>query len=205
MVTKRAKPESARVRLLAAADQLFYSEGILSVGIDRILERAGVAKGSLYYNFSGKDALVRSYLLGRLEGWSGRLSTAMSGHEKPIERMLSVFDTLHSFFSEPGYNGCPFINASAEAIAGSAEYEVVADYRVWLHTVFVQASIDVGACDPYLLAAQLVLQYDGAMIASKIDHNPEAALVARNAASLLIEASLPHDCAADPVIISLYQ
>lgn len=205
MVTKGARPESARFRLIAAADELFYSEGIRSVGIDRILEQAGVAKGSLYYNFSGKDDLVRSYLVGRLERWSERVASGMNRHENPIARILSVFDTLHSFFSEPGYNGCPFVNASAEAIVGSAEYKIVADYRVWLHTLFVRASIDVGARDPYALAGHLVLQYDGAMIASKIDRNPESALVARTAVAWLTDAALPRDRAEGPIVVSLYQ
>ena len=50
----------ARERLLTAAEELFYREGVQSVGIDKIIERAGVAKASLYSNFTGKDDLVRA-------------------------------------------------------------------------------------------------------------------------------------------------
>src|SRR5262245_38929851 len=56
---------SARKRILAAANELFYEEGIHSVGIDRVIERAGVAKASLYNTFGSKDELVRAYLEGR--------------------------------------------------------------------------------------------------------------------------------------------
>ena len=56
---------SARERLLAAADELFYEEGVHTVGIDRIIERAGVAKASLYNTFGSKDELIRAYLEGR--------------------------------------------------------------------------------------------------------------------------------------------
>ena len=42
----RKEPEgaSARERLLEAANELFYEEGVHTVGIDRIIEKAGVAK-----------------------------------------------------------------------------------------------------------------------------------------------------------------
>src|SRR3569833_2360310 len=62
-----ARKPTARDRLLAAADELFYAEGVHTVGIDRIIERAGVAKASLYSSFGSKDELVRAYLQGREE------------------------------------------------------------------------------------------------------------------------------------------
>ena len=65
MNKRTAVPEkrSARERLMAAAHELFYDEGINTVGIDRIIERAGVAKASLYDCFGSKDELIRSSLL----------------------------------------------------------------------------------------------------------------------------------------------
>src|SRR5579871_4336130 len=62
MATETLDRSSARERLLLAADRLFYEEGIHSVGIDRVIEEAGVAKASLYKNFGSKDELVRAYL-----------------------------------------------------------------------------------------------------------------------------------------------
>ncbi|HEY4188196.1 MAG TPA: helix-turn-helix domain-containing protein, partial [Polyangia bacterium] len=53
---------SPRDRLLSAANELFYEEGVRAVGIDRVIERAGVAKASLYSTFGSKEELVRSYL-----------------------------------------------------------------------------------------------------------------------------------------------
>ena len=76
MTTKRS---SARERLLNAADRLFYSEGVHTVGIDRIIDEAGVAKGSLFYNFSGKDDLVAAYLAGRDERRRARMARHMEG------------------------------------------------------------------------------------------------------------------------------
>ena len=64
MAVKNAARPSARERLLAAADELFYEEGVHTVGIDRVIEHAGVAKGSLYNTFGSKDELIRAYLEG---------------------------------------------------------------------------------------------------------------------------------------------
>ena len=69
MTKQTAKRPSPRERLLAASDELFYRDGVHSTGIDAIIETAGVAKGSLYYIFGGKDELVAAYLRGRLERW----------------------------------------------------------------------------------------------------------------------------------------
>src|ERR1700760_2464814 len=83
---------SARDRLLAAADELFYAEAVHTVGIDRIIERAGVAKASLYSCFGSKDELVRAYLEGRQEIRRSRLLAGLERYEDPADRLLGVFD-----------------------------------------------------------------------------------------------------------------
>src|ERR1700710_1892833 len=119
MVTAVEKPAetkaSPRQRLLAAADELFYNEGIHAVGIDRVIEKAGVAKGSLYYNFSGKDELIKEYLLGRHAAWSSRIDGALAEQTDPVAKILAVFDVLGELFSAPDFRGCSFMNAVAEA------------------------------------------------------------------------------------------
>ena len=66
-VRPRSRRPSPRERLLKAADELFYAEGINSVGIDRVIERADVARASLYSTFGSKDELIRGYLEHRME------------------------------------------------------------------------------------------------------------------------------------------
>src|SRR6478736_7878156 len=83
---------SARDRLLAAANELFYAEGINNVGIDRVIEHAGVAKASLYAHFRSKDELVRAYLEARHEVRKGRVLERIGRHRSPRERLLAVFD-----------------------------------------------------------------------------------------------------------------
>src|SRR5438552_7683912 len=85
---------SARERLLAAADELFYEQGINTVGIDRVIERAGVAKASLYDCFGSKEALIVAYLRQRQEVRDARILERAARFAHPRDKILSVFDTL---------------------------------------------------------------------------------------------------------------
>src|SRR5215468_3779211 len=79
---------SARDRLLAAATELFYEEGVHTVGIDRVIERAGVAKASLYSTFGSKEELVRAYLTTRAEARQRRISHQIARYDNPRDRIL---------------------------------------------------------------------------------------------------------------------
>src|SRR6185312_5374214 len=109
MTTKAATPErrSARERLLAAAEELFYGEGINTVGIDRIIERAGVAKASLYDCFGSKEELIRSYLDARHELRRQRITEGLKRFATPREKLLGVFDVQSATFRSQNFRGCP--------------------------------------------------------------------------------------------------
>src|ERR1700749_3523964 len=115
MTTSRGAGGGARPRLLAAANELFYAEGVQTVGIDRVVERAGVAKASLYNTFGSKENLVRAYLEARHEATLARLRRAIDDHTDPRQRLLAVFDVQAELFAEPDFRGCAFVTASAEA------------------------------------------------------------------------------------------
>ena len=96
MSTTRAATEqraSARERLLDAANELFYAEGVQTVGIDRIIERAGVAKASLYNLFGSKEELVAAYLASRHDRTTDRLTRAVDQVDDPRQKILAVFDS----------------------------------------------------------------------------------------------------------------
>ena len=180
---------SARDRLLAAADALFYDEGINTVGIDRVIEQAGVAKATLYSAFGSKDELIRAYLEARHEARKQRIARALADCETPRERMLAVFDAQSELFAAPGYRGCPFMNASAEARPGSAAEVVSQQTRTWTRSLFRDLAEQAGADDPERLAGQLVLLYDGALVGARMDQNAGAAAGAREIAATLIDAA----------------
>ena len=187
--TSTAPRASARARLLAAADELFYAEGIHTVGIDRVIERAGVAKASLYSTFGSKDALVRAYLEARHEARVGRIAAATAGLTDPKDKILAVFDSLAAWCARPDFNGCAFNNASAEAHPGSAEAEVTAVSRAYSHDLFADLGREAGAADPDLLARQLVQLYDGAMISARMDRDGQAPATAKATAAILLDAA----------------
>lgn len=115
MATKAADRPTARRRLLDAADELFYGEGVQTVGIDRVIEHAGVAKASLYNAFGSKEGLVCAYLESRGDRIRDRIAGAVARRGNPRERLLAVFDAQGEAFADPGYRGCPFMRATAEA------------------------------------------------------------------------------------------
>jgi len=184
-----ARKPSARDRLLAAADELFYAEGVHTVGIDRVIERAGVAKASLYSTFGSKDELVRAYLEGRHEIRRARLLAGLERFDGPRERLLGVFDVLADVAAAPGFRGCAFYNASAESAPGSAAEEVSAANRAWTRDLFTELARDAGAPDPPALADQLVILYDGATVGARMDHGPGAGHTARTIAAVLLDAA----------------
>ncbi len=114
--------KSARDLLLAAAARLFYAQGVGATGIDTITAEAGVAKKSLYNNFSSKSELVGAYLENRHEEWLGLYRARVDTAPGPRERVLAIFDAYldHAHFAyEHGFRGCGLLNAAAELPAGS--------------------------------------------------------------------------------------
>ena len=181
---------SPRDRLLAAASELFYERGVHTVGIDTIIERAGVAKASLYNTFGSKDGLVRAYLEARHEARRARLTAEIERHDDPKERLLAVFDVLATTVAQPTFRGCAFANAVAESELDSAAADVTRNVRRWLLDTMIELTTALGVDDPAGLARQLTLLYDGALAQSRLDPTPAAAKAAKAAANELVDAAL---------------
>jgi AcrR family transcriptional regulator len=184
-----AKP-SARERLLAAADELFYHEGVQSVGVDRVVQKAGVAKASLYSLFGSKEELVQAYLDARHDDSRKQVERTLTRFRTPRERLLGVFDAQGQIFTEPGFNGCAHMTASAEARPGGPIESANDRFRQWVRTLFTDLAREAGVADAEDLARQLQLLYDGAGISARMDHDPSAATTARAAAAVLFDAAV---------------
>jgi AcrR family transcriptional regulator len=180
---------SARDRLLASADQLFYREGVHTVGIDRIIEHAGVAKATLYNTFGSKDELVRAYLRSRHASTADRITSALQRYRTPRTRLLGVFDALGEIFADPDFHGCAFVSATSEAHGASVE-QAAAEYRLWVRALLTELAEQAGARSPKTLAYQLHLLYDGASVSAGMDLDGRAADTARTAATVLLDAAL---------------
>jgi AcrR family transcriptional regulator len=189
--TDAAVKLSPRERLLAAADELFYAEGVQSVGIDRVIERAGVAKASLYSTFGSKEELVRAYLDGMHERVLNRARAAVQeAGDDPVERILAVFDAQATRFRRPEFHGCAFVMASAEAPPNGGIDRATESFRADLKGLFVELSRNAGAHDPESLAIQLQMLYDGANLSVRLDGDPAIASVQRDAVATLVGAAV---------------
>jgi AcrR family transcriptional regulator len=174
--------------LLEAADKLFYEEGIHTVGIDRVLQQAGVAKASLYSAFGSKDALVAEYLSARLARRNEALEGALAGLAEPRARILAVFDALAVRVAQKDFRGCAFFRAAAEGEPTPRLDAVLTDARRWMHDLFRDLAESAGARDAVRLATQLVLLYDGAIVVAQMDRDLSAPHAAREAAEALLAA-----------------
>ncbi|MET7898802.1 TetR/AcrR family transcriptional regulator [Streptomyces mirabilis] len=177
---------SVRDRLLTSADELFYSAGVQTVGVDRVIEHAGVAKASLYKAFGSKEELVRAYLESRHASTAARILSAINGYATARERLLGVFEAQEALFIEPGFRGCAFVSATAEARPGSTVEKAADEYRAWVLELFTGLAEEAGAADAPALALQLQLLYDGAALSARMDHDPASAAAAARAAAVAV-------------------
>jgi len=157
--------------------------------IDKVIERAGVAKASLYGNFNSKDDLVRAYLDSRFEARRAAIETKLALHKAPREKMLAVFDAMTEAIAKPNYRGCAFLRATAEMPADASGRQVCRDARRWTRELLSGLAKEAGAVDPDALAKQLVLLYDGAAASVQMDRDHAAGAAAKAAAALLIDAA----------------
>ena len=181
---------SARDRLLAAANELFDAQGIQTVGVDRIIEHAGVSRGSFYNNFESKEQLIHTYLLGHHQTTTTQLSEAIARQDDPRQKILAVFDTQAERIRQPDFNGCAFVAASTEAPAGGVIDRDAAEFRTWIRTMFTDLAKQAGAPDPGQLGRQLHVLYDGAGLTARMDHDPDVAAATRAAVQALLDDAL---------------
>jgi AcrR family transcriptional regulator len=182
--------DRARIRLLDAAADLFYAEGVHRVSMDRVIEKAGVPEETLHDAFGSRDELVRAYLRLRHSRTRERISRELTRYHTPRDRLVGVFEIQGMAFSEPGFRGCAFVSASAEALPGEVVEEVAAEYRNWVHNLFLDLSYAAKATYPEELAEQLVILYDGAGISAWLDHKPATVQASRRMAAALVDAAI---------------
>jgi AcrR family transcriptional regulator len=179
----------ARERLLAAADELFYEHGINVVGIDKVIEKAGVAKATLYECFEGKEDLIRSYVQARDERRRARILDRIKPLKHPKDKALAVFDILSELASRPDFRGCAFNRAGAESTPEGKVRSACEEAREWMRQLFLGITREARAKDPENLARQLTVLYDGASVSAQFGGGPTAVVSARGSASLLLDAA----------------
>lgn len=177
----------ARERLLSAAEDLFYAEGVRAVGVERLLEVSGVGRASFYRHFSSKDNLVLEVLRDRDRRWRAWLDEAVTARGRAP---LSVFDALAEQFEAADFRGCAFINIMIEDADPDSEVYRLADDHKRAVTDFVTGLLsDAGFANADVLAEQLVLLMDGAQVTALRARSAEPAYRARAVAEALLASA----------------
>ena len=186
-------PSRKRDHLLAVARRLFCASGFHAVSVDDVLKEAGVARMTLYKNFKSKEQLIVATLQDEDRKFRQWLTASVeAGSLRPEDRIEQLFQALHRRFGAEGYYGCAFIRASIEFPdlqhpihrAAKAHKEMIRSYLRGL-------ALESGSSNHAVLAEQLYILVEGAIVAAQIYGEPWPAQYASQAARSLVFATLP--------------
>lgn len=178
-----------RNRILGAADELFYGEGLLNVSLDAIAARAGVTKKTLYYHFRSKDDLIAAYLEARDAPTLNRYQSWASKADGPLARRLrEMFASLEHWAGRPKWKGCGFARAAAElaglpghpALAAASRHKHA--FESWLREGLEAEGYD----EAPEKARQVMILLDGAIAQILIHKDPSYARAAGAAVEALL-------------------
>lgn len=160
------------------------------VGVDAVVERAGVAKASLYSHFRGKDDLIRAVLEQADERDVARYRAAMqAAGPDPRARVDALFEALDGLSSHPGFRGCAFVNAGlALPDPRHPAHEVVRRHKRRLRDLLREQVEGLALSDPAASADTLLLLVDAALTAGALRPDEHPALRARDAARRVLDA-----------------
>ena len=191
-----ARP-AKRDQLVETAMALFYREGIHATGVVRILDKAGVARMTLYNNFSGKEELVLAALNRRSDEFRGWFAGEIARRAAtPRARLLAAFAVLDDWIrgeaAGAGVAGCAFIKAASEfGDENDPVRRLAAQHKAALRTDLASLAAAAGASEPADLAADLLLLIDGAIVTAQVSGDTGAAARAGKMARRLLAEALP--------------
>ncbi|MFJ3384096.1 MULTISPECIES: TetR/AcrR family transcriptional regulator [unclassified Curtobacterium] len=158
------RPGGAKVRILETATRLFYEEGIHSVGVDRLISEASVTKATFYKHYGSKDNLILAYVRAQHDHVQDRFERLIADADSPARAVRSWVTAVADEVHEPGFRGCPFLNAAAEYHdSRDPVREVVASHRDWYTERLADLLQEAGHPLPGDGADELMLARDGAM------------------------------------------
>jgi AcrR family transcriptional regulator len=187
-------PTTGRDRLILHAIELFYSHGFNAVGIDQIIESAGVTTTTFYKHFESKDDLMVAAVKQRDEWESaawGRAIYKVAGDD-PRAQLLALFDVLDEWFNAPDYRGCIFINTAAEfPNPHDPIHQAAAAHKRKARDDWRDIARSSGVQDAETFADQYALLVEGTLIMRQVHGRNDAARVARPIVEQLIERFIP--------------
>lgn len=175
--------QTSRQRLIETAGRLFSTRGINSTGIDVVIAEAGVAKGSMYHHFAGKQALVIAYLDAEKEAWQAGAEAGDDASLPSAERVAAIFSSVARAVDAGTFHGCPFTNAVIERPKDEEIRAVIRDYR---RAVADHLRMILGVASSPALVTTLMVLYDGAITAAKLSGQSGDVAIAGDVARKLV-------------------
>jgi AcrR family transcriptional regulator len=188
---------SRRDHLVDTALRLFCKQGFRATGIDTILAESGVAKKTLYNHFKSKDELIIATLQQRdaefmtsMRESITRLAPKQQG-DKAMARIMAFFDALIEWINSGSFNGCTFINASAEFPRKEDPIHVACENHKKLLIQFIEElASDLQLEDSYRVARQISLLVEGAIVMAHTTCDAGGAALAKETAQQLLKSYL---------------
>jgi len=188
MARTQPSRSSARDRILAAASDLFYREGVQNVGIDRIIAESGVAKMSLYNHFKSKDALIAAWLQQQDEAWRCWFQTRVEQlAADPCDRLLAIFDVLEEWFNQPDFRGCAFLNSAVELVdPGHPGYQVSMQHQQLTFDYILSLVQAANLPDPGGITRQVMIIMEGTVVVAMLQHRADMAAYGKQVLSTVL-------------------
>jgi len=182
-----SKPD-ARERILDTAYELFSRRAVRDVGIDEVIDRAGVAKATLYRHFPSKDDLVIAFLERREERWTVAWVEAEARRRgtTPEEQLLAIFELFDEWFHRDDFEACSFINVLLEMGPAHPLGQASVRHLESIRSVVSGLAEEAALRDPESFARSWHILMKGSIV-SATEGDAEAAQRARSMARLLIE------------------
>ncbi len=182
--------DELRERILATASDLFYREGAHAVGVDLVVERAGVAKTSLYRHFRTKDDLIAAFLEREDEQFWQQWDSVAQRHRSDAQAELDAhMQWIGERIGRKNYRGCPQLNIAAEfSDADHPARRVATSHKQELRRRLNDIADRLGVRHPNDLAAQLLLLVNGAFVSSHVIAADEAVPMLLAASRALVAA-----------------
>ncbi|MGQ8634168.1 TetR/AcrR family transcriptional regulator [Agrobacterium sp. DKPNP3] len=190
------RTQSTKDRIISAAAELFYNEGIHAVSVDTIAEKAQVTKRGLYYHFRSKDDLIAAYLEKRdqpnLQAFQRWFADAEGDLPAKIQ---AIFRKLAKAAGQTGWKGCGFLRTSVELVQTPGHPAIIAGRRHktkvedWLCLIVGELHAPQEARK---IAKQIVLLLDGAFAVVLLHRDPSYMESAGEAAVTLLRAATRH-------------
>jgi AcrR family transcriptional regulator len=157
-----------RQRILDASYDLFVERGVRAVGINEIIQVAGVAKASFYSHFPSKNDLILAFLDRRRSiftiGYLGAESQRRGA--SPEEQLFTIFDLFEEWFRTPDFTGCPYIRALLETGPEDEVGEASAGYLREMRDEVQKAAETMNLIDPRGFAECWMILLQGSVVAA---------------------------------------